>query len=170
MAKKKKKLSSIWKWNFNCFMSCNFWQKRFIRSQKSITTLTKYWTGCCNCWEPQDKFKFFQFTASWFLVNEILNYLEYPFVTFAFLYPGDETSEKVKWVSMFQLQHIFGGELALHKYFLELFLSIHCYAWTFFRKIILGESLLHLPSLINHMTALTLSQSPKKGSFGVGVC
>ena len=91
---------------------------------------------------------------------------------------------------MFQLQHIFGGELALHKYFLELFLSVHCYAWTFFRKIILGESPLHLPSppptpfakkkkkedfsngpsLINHMTALTLSQSPKKGSFGVGVC
>ena len=109
---KKKKLSSIWKWNFNCFMSCNFWQKRFIRSQKSITTLTKYWTGCCNCWEPQDKFKFFQFTASWFLVNEILNYLEYPFVTFTFLYPGDETSEKVKWVSMFQLQHIFWGGIS----------------------------------------------------------
>lgn len=35
-----KKKSSIWKRNLNCFMSCNFWQKRFIRSQKLLQLLT----------------------------------------------------------------------------------------------------------------------------------
>ena len=30
---------SIWKWNLHCFMSCSFWQKWFIKSQKSITMI-----------------------------------------------------------------------------------------------------------------------------------
>ena len=37
---------------------------------------------------------------------------------------------------MFRLQHFFFffWKLALHLYFFELFLSVRCYAWTFFRN------------------------------------